>query len=73
MVVHVSRCVVMIGLTRITVSGLYTGRVFVIIQAGVIASAFGKINSHLSIRTHHENNRTVAFFPGLDERLKETG
>lgn len=42
MVVHASRRVFMMGWTRFTVSGLYTGRVFVIIEAGVIASAFGQ-------------------------------
>lgn len=72
-VVHVSRCVLMMSCTRTTIwiSGLYTGRAFLITEAGIIASAFGRINSHLSIRTHHGNSRTVAFFPGLDERLKE--
>lgn len=73
-VVHVSRCVLMTSCTRTTIwiSGLYTGRVFLIMEAGIITSGFGRINSHLSVITHHGNSSTVAFFPGLDERLKET-
>ena len=71
--VVVCRCVFTMSWTRTPIwnSGLYTGRVFLITQAGIITSVLGGINSHLCVITNHGNSCTLAFLPGLDERQKE--